>query len=370
MKKVIGILMLLHLTSLYSQLQGNYDTGESKFRIDTLSGMFNGKAILWGKDGKKRLEGQYKDNQKTGIWKAWDTLGRLRMRAEYQNSFRFGGLELYSADGKKLQRLSADAYSKKKQTDSIAKAKENAIWANADMMRMDSLRAEKAKPVPARESYGYEEYLLKKNTSGIFGYPHVSDSDVLMGTKIFRYIAPCRLNAPLFGEGMLSALRKHISLSGSPEIYTTSEFVMKLPPSETLSKIAKISEIAGYKLCEYHYFDQNVLGSSTRILGLCPVVFNPVTQRYDELFWIYYPSIRESFGSINITVKSSKDIKTLDDIFYFRHFNGFIYFREHVSEKEWDIDLYGDMEKLRAAGSKYEEHLLNSEWVVWPHYTK
>jgi len=135
--------------------------------------------------------------------------------------------------------------------------------------------------------------------------------------------------------------------------------------SEVLSQLEKTQAIAGYKIKEYYYFDKGHLGSSIRILGICPLVLNTVSQTYDELFWVFYPAMRETLAILKIEFKGNPEIQTLEDILHFRIFNGFIYFREHVTEKETEINLYRDYERLKKDSIKYDEILLYFDWIGW-----
>jgi len=166
MKNYFIILTLLCYYSAHSQLKGYYESGSTSLSIDTVRGMYNGKCILWDKNGRKRIEGHYTNNQKSGNWTAWDTLGNVLMRAKFQNSYQFTNLELYNLDGLKMKRLSDTDFLQKIYNDSIAKERRRREWSTVTMEQIMAEKREREARRP-NDSFGYIEYLLERDSSGV-----------------------------------------------------------------------------------------------------------------------------------------------------------------------------------------------------------
>lgn len=365
MRNFLAIIILLCSYIAYPQLQGSYKTGEKKFRIDTLKGMYNGKVTLWGNNGKKKLEGQYKNNQRTGKWTVWDSLGQVRLKIDYTDSYRFSLVEMNNSAGKPIKRRGRKEYLQQRYLDSLERVKWKMAYNRSK--RHDTIKPYTDRTVP-QKGIGFEDYIFQRDSNGVLKYPAVFDTDVLMSRKLHSYIEPSKTNQYLFDAGRLP---KAIAgfLKSSSEVYTTSDFTIKMPAKEALEKFEGAS-IAGYKTVDIYYFDKRSFNSGVRIIAIVPVTLNKQTQRYEELFSIYYPAFREYLSKIKFDVKDNPEIRSLEDAIHFRRFSSFIYFQEHVTLKESDIDIYNDMIRLKKESAEMEGMLLNYDWGSWLYMTE
>ncbi len=365
MKIIFTFITVLSFSCAYPQLQGNYPSGEKKFRIDTLNGMYNGNVTLWGRDGKKKLEGQYKNNQRSGKWMVWDSLSQLRLKIDYKDSYRFTVVEMNNSAGKPIRRRGRTEYLQQRYLDSLERVKWKLAYNRSK--RPDTIKPYAGRTVP-QKGIGFEDYIFQRDSNGILKYPPVYDAEILLSRKLYSFIGPSKTNDYFFNAGGLpKAIRSF--LDSSPEVYTTLDFTVKMPKEEALSKFNGAA-IAGFKTVDIYYFDKRSFNSSVRIIGIAPVVFNTETQRYEELFSIYYPAFREYPGNVKFGVKDNCEITSLEDAVHFRRFSSFIYFQEHVTLKEEDVDIYGDLKRLRAESAELEGMLLNYDWGSWLYMTE
>ena len=95
-------------------------------------------------------------------------------------------------------------------------------------------------------------------------------------------------------------------------------------------------DITGYKLKGYWYFDKRQSELKYRLLGICPVApeareVGTENPDYIDLFWIFYPSIRDYLhGFLAFNEKNSSMPVSFDRILDSRQFGGVIYKEENV----------------------------------------
>lgn len=95
-------------------------------------------------------------------------------------------------------------------------------------------------------------------------------------------------------------------------------------------------DITGYKLKGYWYFDKRQSELKYRLLGICPVApeareVGSENPDYIDLFWIFYPSIRDYLhGYLAFNEKNSAMPVSFDRILDSRQFGGVIYKEENV----------------------------------------
>jgi gliding motility associated protien GldN len=101
------------------------------------------------------------------------------------------------------------------------------------------------------------------------------------------------------------------------------------------------SDVAGYKIKGFWYFDKRLSELKYRLLAICPIA----TEARDkakgstdaiELFWVYFPSVRDILHKAKaFNNRNSAMPITFDQLLNSRHFYGVIYIEENV---------YGDRE--------------------------
>ncbi|MGQ7946540.1 type IX secretion system ring protein PorN/GldN [Flavobacterium sp. WC2509] len=95
-------------------------------------------------------------------------------------------------------------------------------------------------------------------------------------------------------------------------------------------------DITGYKLKGYWYFDKRQSELKYRLLGICPIApeareVGSENPDYIDLFWIFYPSIRDYLHQyLAFNEKNSSMPISFDRILDSRQFSGVIYKEENV----------------------------------------
>ena len=239
-------------------------------------------------------------------------------------------------------------------------------------------------------------------------YGYVADRDVLMGKMVWEIIdLDERINFPLYfpidtanigkdRRSLFDVLIKEIKNGRITEVYYDDYFNTKKSLKDMSSSFTYIDttnagreeintyyddyksgakvldpqyidkreltsiDVSGYKIKGYWYFDKRQGEMKYRLLGICPVspeareigVDNPDVI---ELFWVYFPSIRDvlhewkAFNNENSAIPM-----TFDHLLNSRRFSGVIYKEENV---------YGDRQIQEYMRDNALNQLLESERV-------
>ena len=133
-----------------------------------------------------------------------------------------------------------------------------------------------------------------------------------------------------------------------------------LSPEFINERFLTAQDISGYKIKGYWYFDKRQSEMKYRLLAICPVAPEARDIGSDnadviELFWIYFPSIRDVLHDAKaFNDKNSAMPITFDHLLNSRRFNGTIYKEENV---------YGDREIAAYEKDNAQMQLLESERV-------
>lgn len=321
MIKTIVILLFSFLVSqtICGQSQEKtFEDDEVKSIYHLTQDRFNGNYTSYYKNGTKKSEGSFENNLRIGKWTVWDTLGNIRMERVYSDPFTFERTIPKVPDDKPIQLLN----------------------------------------IP--------RYKIKYNEDGYITYAYVKESDVHYHRRIWRYISP-KENPILFEKDFLfKLLNKHISDS-TIKAYSTKDddFTGPFIPKIDTSAV----KVIGFKLKEDFFFDMNRVVSETRIMGICPVVVNPVTKDTIDAYWVYFPETRKYLAQANIQSDSiPKKIKSLDDLFFNRYFYGRIIKKSNVYDRYIKDYLTGD--KLLKEAERIELYLIETEHNIWINLTK
>jgi gliding motility associated protien GldN len=120
------------------------------------------------------------------------------------------------------------------------------------------------------------------------------------------------------------------------------------------------SDVNGYRIKGFWYFDKRQSELKYRLLAICPVAVEARDKAKGntetiDLFWVYYPSVRDVLhGSKAFNNRNSAMPITFDQLLNSRHFNGVIYKEENV---------YGDREIQDYMKDNAQMQLLESERV-------
>lgn len=214
-------------------------------------------------------------------------------------------------------------------------------------------------------------------------YGYVGERDILWGKTVWEYIdLDERVNIPLLypldtgrlGNERMSLFQVLLTNIRSGEIknvYADSYFNRKrtleelgptLSRRDTLSQgYAQLnagealdpqfirrtdidgSDVQGYRIRGYWYFDKRQGDLRYRLLGICPMVVDAYAKSQNnedakpvELFWVFYPEARKVMHkAMAFNTENSSEPITFDHLLNSRRFNAVIY---------KDDNMYGDRE--------------------------
>ncbi len=239
-------------------------------------------------------------------------------------------------------------------------------------------------------------------------YGYVHDRDVLMGKTTWEIVdLDERINFPLYypidtanigkdRRSLFDVILKGIKEGKITEVYTDSYFNTKktfkdmstsftyvdttdagkeeintypneyksgkkiLDPQYINKMELSSIDISDYKIKGFWYFDKRQSELKYRLLGICPI--SPEAKEigaenpdYIELFWIYFPAVRDILHEANaFNDRNSAMPISFDHLLNSRRFSGTIYKEENV---------YGDREISEYMRENSQMQLLESERV-------
>ncbi|WP_353083743.1 gliding motility protein GldN [Flavobacterium sp.] len=239
-------------------------------------------------------------------------------------------------------------------------------------------------------------------------YGYVHDRDVLMGKTTWEYVdLDERINFPMYypvdtafvgkdRRSLFQVLLNNIKSGKITEVYGDDYFNSKktLKDMESVFKYTDTvpagideyntdiegyksgkkvldkqyinvtelaaSDVNGYRIKGFWYFDKRQSELKYRLLAICPVAVEARDKAKGntetiDLFWVYYPSVRDVLhDSKAFNNRNSAMPITFDQLLNSRHFNGVIYKEENV---------YGDREIQDYMKDNAQMQLLESERV-------
>ena len=145
-----------------------------------------------------------------------------------------------------------------------------------------------------------------------------------------------------------------------------------LDPQYINQKDLTAQDISGYKIKGYWYFDKRQSEMKYRMLAICPVAPEARDIGSDnpdviELFWIYFPSIRDVLHDAKaFNDKNSAMPITFDHLLNSRRFNGTIYKEENVYGDRQIADYEKDNAQMQLLESeRVKEKIRNFEQDMW-----
>jgi len=247
----------------------------STITYTTEEGRLTGNYVSIYNNGIKRCEGKLVNGYRNGRWIVWDSTGRKRMERIYKNPFEF---------------------------ERIFPAIPN------------------EGPIPMLVK---NQYRIEYDSDGVVKYAKLKAEDAQWRHKYWRYLGPVG-NELLFKDNWLLNLFFEKAKSRSMELFNTADDrFTTLLNADSLFKIIdnKKIELIAFEIKEENIFDMDRLISEYRIIGICPIV--KINGQIQQLFWVYYPDLRKQFGKEKLQI-NDQAIKTLDDLFIFRHFSSTI----------------------------------------------
>ena len=146
----------------------------------------------------------------------------------------------------------------------------------------------------------------------------------------------------------------------------------ELDPQFVNVRVLTAQDVSGYKIKGYWYFDKRQSEMKYRLLGICPV--SPEAREIGndkadiiELFWVYFPAIRDVLHSSNaFNDKNSAMPITFDHLLNARRFNGVIYKEENVYNDRVVQDYMKDNSQMQLLESeRIKEKIRNFEQDMW-----
>ena len=117
---------------------------------------------------------------------------------------------------------------------------------------------------------------------------------------------------------------------------TTIPAIKTLDPQYIKKIDLAAQDVSGYKIKGYWYFDKRLSELKYRLIGICPVApeakyKNSEKPDFIELFWVYYPSIRDILHKAKaFNNRNSAMPIDFDTLLNSRKFNGVIYQEDNI----------------------------------------
>jgi hypothetical protein len=321
-KFLLSIITVFSLSLSFSIFNGrvphlNSDE-KGKIEYETKDNLYDGHYCSYYKNGNKKCEGQFINNNKTGKWVLYDSLGGIKVKRTYKNNFEYKERLTYTANGNFTA---------------------------------------------AQRALGPVKY----NQKGFIDFFNFPDSAVIISKRIWRTIwadPACGL----FAKNKFIHLLADSVAAGKYTLFQTDE----LRDSSKRISIARLLDtanyqIAGYKIKEDWFFDQARNIAETRIIAICPVAESKIDDdafTQVDLGWFYYPDLRAGMAKLKADHNFYPVyIKSVDDILFFRNFQGEIYKESNIGNRELsDYTATKDMDKER---HRIEMSLLEMEEDAW-----
>ncbi len=316
MKKIFFLVLFLFSVFFVSFIsetkkKKEYQDANVKCFYETTQNRLNGSYISYYPNGQKKAEGNFENNCRSGKWTAWDSTGRLRAQRVYENPF---------------------------------------------VVKRIVPKIPKEKPI---ELLNISPYSLIYNSDGYIQYSFLSERMVVWSKRLWRVIEP-KDNPILFENNyFFNVLSKNIANKKLTK-YKANDDVFSQEDSNMVRDTS--IKIIGYKIKEDFFFDNDRLVSETRIIGICPVE----ARKNDtlDLYWVYFPELRKCTALEKIQQNNiPKNIKTLDDLFFFRYFYGRIYKATNVYDRL--ISDYKQGEDILKESERIDIGLIEQEHDIW-----
>ncbi len=153
---------------------------------------------------------------------------------------------------------------------------------------------------------------------------------------------------------------------------TTIPATKVLDPQYINTQVLTAQDVSGYKIKGFWYFDKRQSELKYRLLGICPVAPEAKERNAEnpdviELFWVYFPSIRDilhdakSFNNRNSAMPID-----FDTLLNSRKFNGVIYQEENVQGDRTVEDYMKDNAQMQLLESdRIKDKIRDFEQDMW-----
>lgn len=320
--KLLSILVIITLlfSSVKAQVKRAYHKNALlKYQVNTKDGRLDGTYTSWYLNGKKKAEGQFKNNQRIGYWRIWNPEGVLRVHRDYQNHYQFTTLSNQDNNGNLLPMLAISKYD------------------------------------------------LTKNKEGYISYPATENENVYWERMIWRKVENNEANTPLFGGRIVHQMFNKLVNAKAIKLYSPdSEKLKEVLSVEKRKEVLQIAlgaeKFAGFYIKEVHFFDLTRRIVESRILAICPYI--KMDDEDQALCWLKYEDIRPILAEFPMGTPYNTMIETIEDWMHFRHFQSVIEKETNVYDRK--IEVYAKTEEaIIKEQERIEMGLLDLEHDFW-----
>jgi gliding motility associated protien GldN len=159
-------------------------------------------------------------------------------------------------------------------------------------------------------------------------------------------------------------------ISVTPE--TTIPAIKTLDPQYINKQELTSQDVSGYKIKGFWYFDKRLSELKYRLLGICPVAPEAKERNAEnpdviELFWVYFPSIRDILHEAKaFNNRNSSMPIDFDTLLNSRKFNGVIYQEENVQGDRTVEDYMKDNAQMQLLESdRIKDKIRDFEQDMW-----
>jgi gliding motility associated protien GldN len=153
---------------------------------------------------------------------------------------------------------------------------------------------------------------------------------------------------------------------------TTIPAIKTLDPQYINKQELTAQDVSGYKIKGFWYFDKRQSELKYRLLGICPVAPEAKERNSEnpdviELFWVYFPSIRDILHEAKaFNNRNSAMPIDFDTLLNSRKFNGVIYQEENVQGDRTVEDYMKDNAQMQLLESdRIKDKIRDFEQDMW-----
>ncbi len=152
----------------------------------------------------------------------------------------------------------------------------------------------------------------------------------------------------------------------SEDVNNPGTFINTVVPVKTTSR-----DMKQFWIKEDWFFDRQRSVMDVRLLGILPIIAKK-NEKGEEvgfagLFWIYFPEYRPKFAKAEVynRVVADAERRTIDDIFWKRHFSSFIFKQSNVYDRRINEYTSGPSIAALLESDKIKEKIFTYEHDLW-----
>jgi len=240
----------------------------------------------------------------------------------------------------------------------------------------------------------------QSDTDSFLEYNLIDDRDILWSKIVYEYIdLDEKLNFPLLfptyddpneriRKSLWRVIRENIIDGKITKIYQGDEDNFNYPMTNleakekisiqlefadgsSIPKEVESTDISGYKIKGMWYFDKKIGEMRYRLLGLMPVGEDvkqdeELDDRNTNLFWIWYPSIREVLHAAEVyNDKNNATRISFDQLLVSRRFNSYIYKEDNMYGNRFIKDYKKPGLESILESERIKKEILDFEQDMW-----